>query len=181
MTLLEFNLYWMVYNINLAIIAIVCGWLAIKIKHPIIKITLLILWLLFVPNTLYLLSDSIHFSDQLSNLHANDRIILALQYITLMIFGIISYIISMYPIDKLIKKTHFLILLQFVIAFGIIMGRLERTNSWEVFTDPVKVYNDAITTLISIRHMYLVLITGIAGNGIYFLFKSIFTRYVVRK
>lgn len=181
MTLLEFNLYWMIHNINLAIIAIVCGWLAIKIKRPIIRITLLILWLLFVPNTLYLLSDSIHFSQQLSSLHASNRIILVLQYTTLMIFGIISFIISIYPIEKLIKKTHFLILLQFIIAFGIIMGRLERTNSWEVFTNPIKVFNDAITTLTSIKHMYLVFITGIAGNGIYFFARSTIIKYVVRK
>ncbi len=184
MSILEFNLYWMAYNISLAVIAVVCGWLALKVKRLDFRLPLLILWLLFIPNTLYLLSDSIHFSQQLSRIQDGDKITLIIQYIVLMVFGIVSFVIGVYPIEKLIKKIHrtlFLIAIQFVIAFGIVMGRVERTHSWEAFFDPLKVFNDALVVLTSVELMFFVVVTGVMANGIYFILKPIFIRYVVRK
>ncbi len=181
MSILEFNLYWMAYNISLAVIAVVCGWLALKVKRTAYRLPLLILWLLYIPNTLYLLSDSIHFSQQLSKIQDADKISLITQYVVLMLFGVISFVAGVYPIEKLIKKTHAVVMLQFVIAFGIVMGRVERTHSWEVFIDPIKVLQDAITVLTSIELMFFVFVTGVFSNLIYFLLKPLFLRYVVRK
>lgn len=191
MSLLEDNIYWMTYNISLAVIAIVCGWLALKVKRPVVRLPLLILWLLYIPNTLYLLSDSMHFSQQLSKIQDADKISLITQYIVLMLFGVISFVAGVYPIEKLIKKTpvlvksmnHALIIvvLQFIIAFGIVMGRVERTHSWETFTNPIKVLNDALSVLASLELITFVIITGIVANIIYFSLKPILIHYVVRK
>lgn len=181
MSLLEDNIYWMTYNISLAVIAVVCGWLALKVKRPTFKLPLLILWLLYIPNTLYLLSDSIHFSQQLSKIQDADKISLVIQYSVLMLFGVISFASGVYPIEKLIKKTLAVVILQFVIAFGIVMGRVERTHSWEVFTNPIKVLNDALSVLTSLELMTFVIVTGIVANIIYFSLKLILIHYVVRK
>lgn len=181
MSLIEDNIYWMTYNISLAVIAVVCGWLALKVKRTAFRLPLLILWLLYIPNTLYLLSDSIHFSQQLSKIQDADKISLVIQYIVLMLFGVISFVVGIYPIEKLIKKTYAVVLLQFVIAFGIVMGRVERTHSWEIFINPIKVLNDALSVLASLELMFFVLVTGIVANIIYFILKPIFINYVVRK
>lgn len=181
MTLIENNIYWMIYNISLAVIAVVCGWLALKVKRPDFRLPLLILWLLYIPNTLYLLSDSIHFSKQLSQIQDADKISLVIQYIVLMLFGVISFVAGVYPVEKLIKKTPTVIMLQFIIAFGIVMGRVERTHSWETFINPIKVLNDALSVLFSLELMIFVIATGIVANTIYFILKPIFINYVVRK
>lgn len=191
MSLLEFNVYWMTYNICLAVIAVVCGWLALKIKQPYLKIILFALWLLLIPNTLYLLSDIIHFSQQLIKINTSDKIILFLEYLVVVAFGVVSFVVGMYPFEQLTKTAKLLktpqqkksafAIVQFIIAFGIVMGRVERTHSWEVFFDPLKVLHDAFTVIFSPTLMFFVIITGIVGNIVYFLFKPIFIRYVVRK
>lgn len=191
MSLLEFNLYWMTYNISLAVIAVVCGWLALKIKRLSLKLPLLILWLLFIPNTLYLLTDSIHFSQQISQINAGDKTELIIQYLALMVLGVISFVAGVYPIESFIKKTAMvtnymhitllIIVLQFLIAFGIVMGRIERTHSWEIFTDPLKVTYDGLAVLTSSELMLFVFVVGIIGNIVYFSLKPIFIHYVVRK
>lgn len=191
MSLLEFNVFWMTYNICLAVIAVVCGWLALKVKQTSLQIILLVLWLLFVPNTLYLLSDVIHFFQQLIKINGFDKLILFFEYLIVASFGIFSFVVGMYPFEQLTKtvkllKTHqqkkaIFIMTQFVIAFGIVMGRVERTHSWEVFFNPQKVFHDALAVITSPSLMLFVVTTGIVGNIVYFLFKPVFIRYVVRK
>lgn len=191
MSLLELNAYWMIYNISLAIVAVACGWAALNARTTILRITLLLLWLLFVPNTLYLLSDFFHFFQQLIKVNGFDKVTLFFEYFVVVTFGILSFVAGEYPFEQLIKTTKLLktprqkkiafVATQFIIAFGIVMGRVERTHSWEVFSNPLKVLHDAYVVITSPTLMLFVITTGIVGNIVYFFLKPVFIRYVVRK
>ena len=97
------------------------------------------LWLLFIPNSFYIITDLFHLS--------KFRLAPA-WYDLLMIFsfawnGILFGIVSLWRIEKIIKIAlgkNFSFLLVFAVmwlcAFGIYIGRFLRYNSWDVITDP---------------------------------------------
>src|SRR5207248_1183184 len=111
-----------------------------------------LLWLLFLPNTIYIFTDLEHLIDQWPLLHPFFRIPLLLQYIFFELVGIVTFVIALIPFEKIIlplkllkkRKIPVLIIFNFLIAFGMVLGRVERINSWEVFTSPLKVTISAI-------------------------------------
>ncbi len=178
MNILIDNAFWMTGNILLGIIAVVLGLLALKTKNLLQKGILLFLWLLFIPNTSYMLTDIIHIPKQLHVLEGIYRTILILQYTLVMIVAIATFILALYPFEKILqkelkqKKTGIIQIIlfftNFVIAFGIVLGRIQRTNSWELFTNIGKVIQDGINVLTTKELLLLVVFFGILNNFIYF-------------
>lgn len=186
MEILLNNAFWMTGNILLGIIAVVLGWLAIEVKSQVLQVIFGFLWLLFIPNTIYMLTDVIHLKEQFIVLDGINKIVLILQYIFLFLMAFVTFLLAMYPFEKMLikiykKNTSFIWLLlfitNFVIAFGLVIGRMQRTNSWEVFTNLVKVIQDSINVLTSVELMMLVLFFGIFNNLIYFLLRQLIGLY----
>jgi len=174
------NTVWMSFNIALAVFAIVNGWLTIKVKLTIIKLICAALWILFLPNTIYILTDIVHLKKGLSLTDGMATIVLALQYLIFILIGIMSFIFAVYPLELLLKSRYIkdikaysiIIVAIFIVAFGAILGRVQRTNSWDVFVNTTKVLNDVINTVISPESMILVFLLGLIGNLLYFLLKK---------
>lgn len=183
MQIILFNLDWMSFNILLAMIPMVFGWLLIKTHASLLKIIFGSIWFVFLPNTIYLLTDIAHFFNDWHLIPFVYKGLFVAQYIVLMLFGIISFILAMYPIEKLIKKTKskkkqqqkdfFIYILNFLIGFGIVLGRIERLNSWDIITDTSKVIYQSIHTLTSLPLISLVIFFGLFSNGIYFSLRKI--------
>lgn len=184
MSLLLFNLSWMAYNICLAIIPMVFGWFAYKTQSNLLRIFYVIIWFLFIPNTIYMLTDIEHLAPQfISSQNTGVHIGLIVEYFVLLFLGIITFILGMFPIEKLmlelknkykIAETDFiLIVINFIIAFGVVIGRIQRTNSWDVALNPQKVVADIINTFASPELFSLVILLGILGNLYYFSLKNI--------
>ena len=156
--LINFNFSWMSFNMALALISVILAWSAYYIKNKQLKIFLLIIWLMFIPNTIYIVTDILHLLQQASNISIFSRIILYLQYFIFLSIGLLTYILSLYPIEKILKKHYkkqkeniniLLITINFLIGFGIVLGRVHRLNSWDLILELQKVFNAAKETIFS--------------------------------
>jgi len=184
MDVILFNLGWMAFNILLAIVPIVFGQIMLKNRYLIIKIVASSIWLTFLPNTLYLITDIIHFFEDvmvLSGIYLGVDLFL---YLLLMVLGIFTFTLSIYPFERLVfpnkknikRNIPTFFILNYIIGFGMVLGRVQRANSWEVFTDTGKVIALSINTLSSFELMLLALIFGVFCQVIYHAFGKIIVR-----
>ena len=187
--LLSFNLDWMSYNLFLALIPVILAWLAYSVKNKLLKISLLIIWLMFIPNTIYVVTDILHLIQQTNNLSMLSWIILFIQYSIFLILGLLTYILSLYPIEKMLKKhykkqkeniTILLIAINFLIGFGVVLGRVHRLNSWDVVLGLNKVLDAAKEVVFSPNLILLAILSGLFANLIYFLFKEKIIKIIAR-
>ena len=185
METLLLNSIWMTYNLCLGLIAVIVGWLAIKKSYFWLRIIFSFVWLLFIPNTLYILTDLIHLFKQLNMVGDGVKSLLVLQYELLIVLAIMLFICGLYPFEefltKILPKRKYLILaliiINFVIGFGVVLGRVEQVNSWEVITYTNKVVEGSIRVATSFRYMMLAIFFGIMGNIIYFALKTRVLKY----
>ena len=56
-----------------------------------------------------------------------------------------------------------------MVGFAVVLGGIERTNSWHVFTDPIRVANDILDMISSKEMLMLSVGVGLLANIIYFL------------
>lgn len=99
----------------------------------------LALWLLFVPNSFYILTDLFHLNSFSSAPEWFDLVLILSFAWNGVLFGIISLRRIEILMEILKGKTASLFLVFIVMclnAFGIYIGRFLRFNSWDVITDP---------------------------------------------
>ena len=136
---------------------------------------LLLSWLLFFPNSPYILTDLFHLrKHSAAPVWFDWALILSFAWTGLM-FGFAS----LADIEKLLcrytgrKNVPWLVVtLLFVAAFGVYMGRFLRWNSWDVISDPIALCDDVLQRFVHpFRHLSAWLITLLVGcllNMMYF-------------
>lgn len=180
MDILLDNLSWMSFNIFLAFLGVSFGFFLLHTKTPYLKILFFALWLLFVPNTIYLLTDIKWFFEQFPKLDILGQTLLFAQYIVIVSLGVATFIFGLYPFEKFLSTSKFqgispmLFLINYLIAFGVMLGRWQRINSWDVFIRPQAVLESSLNILRSQEYLILVLLFGTLGNIIYFGWKKTF-------
>jgi uncharacterized membrane protein len=185
MHLLLFNFSWMTFNIILALIAVLLGFVALKAKNSYLRVLMAVTWLIFLPNTIYLFTDLLNLIHQWGILDPYLIPILVLQYVILQVFGFITFVLALYPFEKFLKRSRFekgkstiyVVLLNSVVAFGITLGRVERINSWEVLQNPLKVVNAGFHVISSASLLELTLLFAIFSNISYFLLRKSILKY----
>lgn len=97
-------------------------------------------WLLFFPNALYIITDLVHLEAKTMVPAWFDVILI----FTAAIMGLMMAFASLYRVEKFFhlqfsrSVTNQLILLSlFLGSFGVYLGRFLRWNSWDVITNPV--------------------------------------------
>ena len=123
----------------------------------------LVIWLFFLPNAPYIITDFIHIS------HSEGALIwLDILLITSFAYnGLILYFLSIKDFQKIIRnylskiKTNYLINLIFLLTgFGIYLGRFLRYNSWDIISNPFILINDIITLILEPQqHLHVWLFT----------------------
>jgi len=166
-------------NSVLALVAILFGWLMSKANSTFAKLWTGFLWLIFLPNTIYILTDISHLFEDWPKVGNLFKLILIFQYSLFAIFGIITFVISTYFFQRLLEgkrkkgiKTTTIIaicILNFIVGFGVVLGGIRRTNSWYIFTNPSRVLEDTLNVIYSQELLILSLGIGILANFIYFL------------
>lgn len=132
----------LVWNLFLAWIPFVCSeWLIIQPKLPKWNLAIVsAIWLLFFPNSLYLITDLIHLDDHSESAPVwFDALLLFVSGITGLLMDFVSWI-RMESILLQRLQHHWAKRLSFVFllmgAFGVYLGRFLRLNSWDILTQP---------------------------------------------
>jgi uncharacterized membrane protein len=180
MPIIVFNTSWMLYNLFLAFLALGFGYFAIVSTNKMLRIVFGTLWLLFLPNTIYIFTDLEHLIFQWPILSNSLRAAVLVQYILFEIAGIATFLLAFFPFEKFLsslkygkqRKIFVIICFNFFIAFGMVLGRVERINSWEVFTAPAKVLHSGLHVFETYQLMALLILFGVLCNCIYFLFRD---------
>ena len=177
------NLNWMAFNLFLAVLGVLFGWLYYYSKKKVFSIAFFILWILFLPNTIYLITDLQHIYKQWSNPYLEVQLTLIVQYFLIALLGITTYLMAMYPIDKVFTNLHLkrkpkvkltlLITINIFTAFALILGKFQRTHSWYVFTDFLRVLSDIKEVVTNPILFSLVLFFAFVINLTYFAFKKV--------
>lgn len=102
-------------------------------------------WILFMPNSFYILTDLFH----LNNIGNGDSWYDLTLILSFAWNGILFGILSIYKMEMLLKKTKGKFIAVFVIcvvmwmnAFGIYIGRFLRFNSWDIFVNPFSLVSE---------------------------------------
>jgi Predicted membrane protein len=147
----------MVWNLILAIVPLLLSTIALGYKmESWKKVVLLVLWLLFLPNAFYVLTDFIHISDlnyfvgggyyNFKNVQYNLDIVNYLELVNIAIGYLLSLaagLISLRSVfgmttKKYNKKTVTVMLgvVFILIGYAIYIGRFLRLNSWDILNIP---------------------------------------------
>jgi uncharacterized membrane protein len=102
-------------------------------------------WLLFIPNSFYIITDLFH-------LDMNEDVPLWYDLALLLSFawsGLLFGILSVRQMEKLFQKNFnknfdllFVLPVMALNGFGVYIGRYLRFNSWDVLTSPLQLIND---------------------------------------
>lgn len=188
MEIFFYNITWMSYNVLLALIPVVLAFLMIKAKNKLIKIVFILAWFAFLPNTIYMITDINHLLEQWGQINAPASLFVFSQYVVLMFLAVVTFIAAQYPFEIVLNKQFkvnkqttklLLILVDFFVAFGVILGGIERVNSWELLTDPMGVMQSTLRLFHSLQQMWLLVGFGVLFSIIYFSFRHTF--YVLLK
>ena len=119
-------------------------------KSKLLVVIALFIWLLFLPNAPYILTDF---------LHLKKRIGIPLWY-DMMLFlsfawtGLMLGYLSLLEVQLFLQKffSNFFvqllnILILFLCGFGIYLGRTQRWNSWDIVTQPFSLFEDILNIL----------------------------------
>ncbi|NUY79567.1 DUF1361 domain-containing protein [Flavobacterium sp. MAH-1] len=112
------------------------------------------IWLLFLPNAPYILTDFLHFRHLTQTMPAwFDLLLLASYSISGMLFGLLSMRQMQSVWDKNFGRvSNWLVPFSAILSgFGIYLGRFERYNSWDVVSDPFRLIVDAAGLLTELR------------------------------
>mgnify|MGYP001558466897 CR=1 FL=1 len=188
MDVLVFNLQWVGFNVFLALIPIVFGALMFKTKSTVIKLAAGFIWFIFLPNTIYLLTDITHLFEDAQKLAPIYLLWDTFLYLSLIPIGITTFILAIDPFEKMLFRNKSkkkikdnlprIYILNFFVGFGVVLGWVHRANSWEVFTDTQKVITSSLNTLGSWELMVLVLVFSAVAQLVYLKFKKPVLRIV---
>lgn len=166
---------WMIFNVALAIIPILAARIFVKSKSSLAKLAAGLVWFFFLPNTVYLITDIVNLSTDINVIRGIYLLANAAIYLILIPVGIATYILAVHPLEaKLPKNSRFVALffLNVFVGFGLVLGRIQRANSWEVLTNINVVIEKSVEILRSYELLALVLVLAVFCQLMYFNFKK---------
>lgn len=180
MEILYYNLQWMFTNILLALIPVLFGQIMYRNKNIFIALAAGIIWFLFLPNSIYLLTDFVNLVDDTKILSGLSLVIDIFMYAILMAIGVVTFIIAVVPFEKILIRTNkkinvffSIFILNFFVGFGLVLGRFLRVNSWEVITNPLNVFVKSIAVIQIDKFFVWVVVFAIISQIVYFYFGSL--------
>lgn len=170
---------WLNWNLFLALLPLLAVWCILRTPWRWLQIILLLIWLGFLPNAPYLLTDFIH----LENVGPSHL----LWYDGLMMFvyslaGVGSWLLSTFLLARRFFWTHSIVFLISVLTgFGIYLGRYIRFNTWDMITHPTEILRTLFDVVIHpAQHEPVILMTGVYAIFLFFCYR-IFTPFFTKK
>ena len=138
-----------VWNLFLALIPLTLSFYLFRpsTSRSLVWWTVLLVFVAFLPNAPYILTDSIHIIELWQNYPSwAIALVLIPQYALFIVAGFEAYVISLtkleeYSADLFSQKYSLLVraIVHGLCAIGIYLGRFERFNSWDLITQPIQV------------------------------------------
>lgn len=163
------NYSYMVWNLGLAWLpAIFVVWLLRTLKHKRWSswqgIGLSVLWLGFLPNSFYLVSDFIHLSES----PASEILYDAVMFTSFALNGLLLGYISLYLFHNQLRRrvsyratVGIVGMVLLLCSFAIYLGRDLRWNTWDVFVNPAGILFDLSNRFINpFAYPRMFLVTG---------------------
>lgn len=132
-----------------------------------------LIWLLFIPNTFYILTDFTH-------LHYYNALQFGLDLLIISSFSFAGFYVGLLSLHHMHLLTiakygekignFFILSISFLSAFGIYLGRVLRFNSWDIISKPIVLFNTSIYALFSFETIIYTLQLGILILVSYTLF-----------
>jgi uncharacterized membrane protein len=132
----------------------------------------LLLWLVFLPNAPYIITDLYHIKNVDSPLLWFDTMTFFLFALTGLLTGLYSILIVHRMIRPLIgqwRTRGLLVISQFLSGFGIYLGRMGRWNSWDIITNPsalalaiARTYHDHLSIKLTLAYGFVLLVLYVA-------------------
>ena len=122
-----------------------------------------LIWLLFIPNTFYIVTDFTH-------LHFVNTFQFSLDMLILSSFSFAGFYVGLLSLHHMHQLTMakygnkignlFLVSISFLSAFGIYLGRVLRFNSWDIISKPIELVYTSISALFSFETIIYTLQLG---------------------
>lgn len=155
----SFHYLFLVWNLFLAWIPLGMAWLASSARNlprPLKMISILacsILWLAFLPNAPYIMTDFQHLAkwDRASPLWY-DVLMLAWFAWNGLFLGVISLFMMQKMVASLFNRLTgwiFVIIVSGLSSFGIYLGRFLRWNSWDILQNPSSLASDVFERIVT--------------------------------
>jgi uncharacterized membrane protein len=120
-------------------------------KNKVMLSGLMSLWMLFIPNSFYILTDLFH----LDNFHSAPKWFDLLMIFSFAWNGLLLGLMSVRKTElilEVISGRGFSLFIVFMVmwlnAFGIYIGRYLRFNSWDIITQPFSLFNEMFEVLV---------------------------------
>lgn len=138
----------LVWNLVLAWLPFALALLAYQVRQRTwLMLPLSGLWLLFLPNAPYLITDIMHLRNSSTVPGWYDAIMLFSFALT----GLLLGFLSLYLMQSLVVRRFgwrlgwlFVAVMSGLSSLGVYMGRFLRWNSWDIFTDPVSLFHSLL-------------------------------------
>ncbi len=109
-----------------------------------------VLWLLFFPNSPYIITDLVHLHDDASHLVWLDLFLVFVFALNGLLLGLLS-LMDMYRLIQLRADKRIASLTLFLVCFlggyGIYVGRFLRFNSWDIIANPLGLFYEIARSL----------------------------------
>ena len=153
-----FHTYSLVYLLWNILLALIPFWISVYLndhrKTQSLSVARMalggVLWILFIPNAPYLVTDLIH----ITRLHQIPTIFDTFLLFTSAWIGIVLYCKSVYQIEQILRMKYsskvtscIIAIISIIISFGVYLGRFLRFNSWDVLANPLSLYSGVRDTL----------------------------------
>ena len=178
-SLIEYNFSWMAFNLALAFLPLVFALSFFKFNNAVLRFIFFCAWLAYLPNSAYVITDMIHFIDDWGVATSMEKGVIIWQYIIFEFFGLAAFVFALYPFEKALKTTKIkkhittaLIIMNTLIGFGMVLGRIHRVNSWQILTAPGEVLRSMMQVFTSIELILLTILFALFVNFFYFLFRN---------
>lgn len=122
-----------------------------------------VIWLLFIPNTFYIITDFTH-------LHYNNALQFGLDFLIISCFSFAGFylgLLSLHHIHLLSIAKYgnkignlYVLTISFLSSFGIYLGRVLRFNSWDIVSKPIELVFTSISALFNIETIIYTLQLG---------------------
>ena len=163
----NYDYNYMIWNLFLAWLPLLLiFWLLRVLQHKRWSswqgITLSLLWLGFLPNSFYMISDLIHLQDAPRVDVLYDAVMLMAFVLTGLILGYLSLYIFHQELQKRLPArtaSKFVAVILLLCSFAIYLGRDLRWNTWDIFLNPAGILFDVSDRLINPRAHPQMLVT----------------------